>query len=1176
MNISSEITARQDKDGMLRRALERIIQLYTDKSHFIYELLQNAEDAGAQNIKFIQHAECLEVLHDGIPFTIENLQGLCDIGKSDKVDNLNQIGEFGVGFKSVFGICDTVKLFSTPDNYKGEFEGTCSPFAVEIRDFTRPVDIPYSAVAHGYTTRFEFPFCVGFSFSGFKTVKLLNDALSSRLQNLGITTLLFMRNLESIEYEILTTGQAISGCYLLDKQEINDHCSLISAIGETGASEESLSYLKFTKPIEDGITLRTVDIAYPVTVSKDGQYEFKEAESPYISVYFPTETESKLKFIIQGPYRTTPNRSSVPSDEPENIRLAQMTAELLTESILELRDQSRIDLSFLKMLPTSSDDFRTYDLFEPLYDAVIDMFSSEEIIPCKSGVYITAENAKIARSQALADLFDDRLLSDLIGEHHTYRWLPTVLTETSKQFKGIYEFFTDELGIDVVRPEDLREYFNSNKTFLPARDDEWLTKMYSMYEAIPNIFSKSRYGSSNMLLACFVKTDDGSFAAPYRKDSDGNYLQNIFLPSKKTYSISGISFINRDIYNRCQTFFRETLQLQAPKEYDLFVKEYKKHCSEADSVSDAEHISDIKNVLVYLKSSDYGNDMASTIRTCLLLRCRYQGSVINVNPYKTKVMFPMTRSNISIEAYYQNVFEQRFVDLDYYLGRDVSYEDLSQLGVSDKILLEDNTTFGVHYTGSPGRQPEWNTYGDFRWKLTIDKLDSVLTYISKNPNATDSMAKSQAIFKLLQENESALSGSVYIGGSTPNIGDAYSAVVTTLLNQSKSYRTTQWDGKWLFTESNELVAQSSVSKYDLNKALYGNVRLDSALYKILGFKKDAADRLDEAQVDYDKLSDEKKQTFFELELRRRYGISDADLQATYGSEHHAASGAVPDVTPTYEFPSSQVKNWDSLKKHAVEMLAFARPVQYEYLMRRIRTSNPNTARTYLMGNYKVYDAYRYACQMCHGFFPNIESCQIEEHPKDELEPMNVCLCPNCAAKFRELRHNSYLTQQFIKRLQSISQEAIDGSEKVEIEFGSETLWFTQTHIAEIAELFSLKADLPKDAPKPVLSPKPQPVINPTAKPAAHSQSSFSKPLQQKTPPAESPKPVDGMDFTRCVGKKIKHKSEGSGVVKECSGGNITIAFTSGKRAGDTVRYSIDSCVKLKLLELLDRELSLVR
>ena len=42
-NIADRVRTAQDKDGMLRRALERIIQLYTDKSHFVYELLQNAE-----------------------------------------------------------------------------------------------------------------------------------------------------------------------------------------------------------------------------------------------------------------------------------------------------------------------------------------------------------------------------------------------------------------------------------------------------------------------------------------------------------------------------------------------------------------------------------------------------------------------------------------------------------------------------------------------------------------------------------------------------------------------------------------------------------------------------------------------------------------------------------------------------------------------------------------------------------------------------------------------------------------------------------------------------------------------------------------------------------------------------------------------------------------------------
>lgn len=109
-NIADRVRTAQDKEGMLRRALERIIQLYTDKSHFVYELLQNAEDAEATSIQFIQYPDRLEVLHDGKPFMSANLQGLCDIGKSDKVDNLNQIGEFGVGFKSVFGICDTVRL----------------------------------------------------------------------------------------------------------------------------------------------------------------------------------------------------------------------------------------------------------------------------------------------------------------------------------------------------------------------------------------------------------------------------------------------------------------------------------------------------------------------------------------------------------------------------------------------------------------------------------------------------------------------------------------------------------------------------------------------------------------------------------------------------------------------------------------------------------------------------------------------------------------------------------------------------------------------------------------------------------------------------------------------------------------------------------------------------------
>lgn len=208
--MAEQVVQRQDKDGMLRRALERIIQLYTDKSHFVYELLQNAEDAGATQIKFIQHEDCLEVLHDGHPFSLDNLQGLCDIGKSDKIGDLNQIGEFGVGFKSVFGICETVRLYSHPTR-KDEANGY-ETFAVEIRDFTHPVEIQDEEISYGYTTRFVFPYRVGFTFSGFESIKKLNEVLSARLQNLGITTLLFMKNLQTIDYVIDMPGLKTSGC----------------------------------------------------------------------------------------------------------------------------------------------------------------------------------------------------------------------------------------------------------------------------------------------------------------------------------------------------------------------------------------------------------------------------------------------------------------------------------------------------------------------------------------------------------------------------------------------------------------------------------------------------------------------------------------------------------------------------------------------------------------------------------------------------------------------------------------------------------------------------------------------------------------------------------------------------------------------------------------------------
>lgn len=1175
MNIADRILQNQDRDGMLRRSLERIIQLYTDKSHFVYELLQNAEDARATGIRFVQYPDRLEVMHDGKSFTTENLQGLCDIGQSDKVNDLNQIGEFGVGFKSVFGICETVQLYNSPR--KKELADNCQPFAVEIKDFTKPVDIPAVEVPSGYTTLFVFPYSVGFQFSGFKNLTALNEAITKRLKNLGVTTLLFMRNLELIEYEIKIPGKEASGEYLLDSEPVNDHCTRVSAIESEGEkTDETLSFIKFSMPIDSKVSARTIDIAFTVVTDKDGKTTFLKAKNPYISVYFPTETESKLDFIVQGPFRTTPNRSSVPADEEENEALAEQTATLLRQSILELRDMNLLDLSLVKILPLDEDDFDVYPLFYPLYEEVRDLFASERVLPVKDGNgYTKADNAVIARSKEIAELLPSDLISELINDKRHYEWLPVSLTETGP-YKEVLSYFSSLLGIEVIRPEDLRSYFNDNHSFLENRDNDWLVRLYKLYETVPNIFSELNY--RNILDAVIIRTASGRMVAPYRK-SQSSYLPNVFLPSKKGM-LADVEFVHPYLFEKCRSFFEEVLHLKTPNEYDHFIKSLERRYPDSGFEGTfEEHVQDIHSLVKHLKNSDYEDDLKQTIRKTFFLKCRASGKAYWVRPHSTVIRFPQSESGLMLEQYYKGIADDvYFVDFDAYQSAGITFDDLRALGVTDKIITGDAKTWGEYYTGNPGRQPEWRTSGAFRWKLGIDKLEDALLYISQHPKAKDSLIKSQVIFKTLQENISRLSGDVYIGGSSiANKYDEPAEVIHTLNQEGFNWRLSDWNGKWLYTESQELVSHKAISKHDLHKALYGKVSLDSNLYDLLGFKKGKIDQHEAIVKDYDALPDEKKQSYFEIELERRFHITPEQLSREFGgiSQQEGASGQAEE--DEFEFPTGTVKNWEALKKHAAQILSYASPTVYATVVRRIRVSRPqDDVRAYLMNMYRVNSSYRYACQLCHKPFSNVEMCQLEQKPDVELDPLNICLCPNCASNFRTLRNNKFLADRLIESILDVSESEIEENDHVSVAVNDYDFWFTPTHIAEIIELLKLKKKATEER-KSQSQTEGKPKPKPEAKPLESSFAVTKQPAKEETPPAPpAPEPEeeelhdDTSAYGELIGRRVFHKSKKAYArVVGCDGEYVVLNFETGDKAGQDVKYNLAMCLNNGWIEVVD-------
>ena len=1053
--IADRIRTAQDKDGMLRRALERIIQLYTDKSHFVYELLQNAEDAEAKSIKFVQYPDRLEVFHDGKPFTSANLEGLCDIGRSDKADNLNQIGEFGVGFKSVFGICDTVRLYSDPANYDGENGSDAIPFSVEIKDFTRPEDIAEELLPQNYTTRFVFPFVVGQSFSGFSSIDSLRNTLSKKLQNLGITTLLFMKHLELIEYQIEKDGEPITGEYLLEKTPINDHCLLVSALGISEKestdqdSTELISYLKFSRKLEK-YPQRTVDIAFPIKINGE-EYTCVKAPSPYVSVYFPTETESKLDFIVQGPYRTTPNRSSIPADDEENEMLACETAALLRSSLLELKETGKLNMSFVKELPTSLERFSTYNLFLPLCLVVRDLFKKVPIIPTKSGEYVHAQFAKIARQEKLASLFSDELLTQLINDGNKYKWLPTFLTATNREYEAVFRFFDRDLKIDVVPPEELRRFFAANPAFLPSRDNDWLVELYSIFENIPAAFSKAKF-EANMLTANIVKTSTGTFVAPCRREGT-SYIPNVFLPSARIHS-KDINFVNEELYQRCPRFFDGILSLQKPNEYEFIIKDIEKRYKSGAIIEDDQHIEDIKFLLKYSKNEDYKEEVSRIIRDQLVLHCN---DGLMRSTYSARIFFPISSDGINIEAYYKNVgYTVFFIDVDYYSIHSIDAEMLSSLGVRNSIIIGEKQISGTYETGARGKQPDWWTSNEFKWKLSADALKEVLKYISAHPTAKDSVLKSQAIMKLLVLNENRLCGMVHIGGSIPNLENEPCEMIHIICGE----RTYGWDGKWVFTESGELVSPKAISKHDLSTSIYGQINPNSVVFELLGFKKTAADELDDLEKN---VPEQQLDAYFKRKLWQRYGITPEDLDQKYGVFSMPTSGTEESNLP---FPTMNVKNWDALKKHAAEMLIYADPVRYQERVRSIRVSNrPREAKAYLSNMYKYEGTYKYACQLCHETCSSFEATEIFLRPETELDPINLCLCPNCASAYRRFRSDTNLMAGLRKTIIDKTEQEVKGQDYVTLSIDDDDeLWFTQTHFAEIQELLKL-ADEVKNGTK---------------------------------------------------------------------------------------------------------------
>ena len=149
---------------------------------------------------------------------------------------------------------------------------------------------------------------------------------------------------------------------------------------------------------------------------------------------------------------------------------------------------------------------------------------------------------------------------------------------------------------------------------------------------------------------------------------------------------------------------------------------------------------------------------------------------------------------------------------------------------------------------------------------------------------------------------------------------------------------------------------------------------------------------------------------------------------------------------------------DYLIRHVQEQFFCADPVTYKKVLRQIRVSkNSKTDRSYAMGMYTNSSNTR-ICQICQKPIAFIEVAQIANFGI-EMPQLNLCLCRDCSARYSAMRDGN--KEEFRKQIRGaiLSLDVDEEADDYSIELNADmTLHFTQTHLAEIQEIFRLLAE----------------------------------------------------------------------------------------------------------------------
>lgn len=963
----AKIRAENTKEyGKGRRLFTLLRMLYTCRTHFIFELLQNAEDAGASSIQFNLFEDRLEVSHDGRLFNEADVKGICGVCDGTKPEDPTQIGRFGIGFKSVYAYTLAPEIHSGDESFR--IENSIWPHSVHQR-----------TLEDSQTTLFVLKFTA----EDINPERAVTE-IGSRLRGLSSRTLLFLTNLSKIGYSL--PGGA-NGAYQR-RQIKRDNARQVTVIGQAHSQDAAETWLIFSRPVQvpNSSHQVRVEVGFQLKGQEKGKEESIERipESPLV-VYFPTEKDTRLGFLIQGAYNTTPARDNIPEDDDWNATLVKETALLIDDVLPSLKRLGLLTVSLLEALPIRIESFPAENMFYPIVAAVREALTNNALLPANDGTFVSARNARLARGASLIGLLNKDQLRPLFQSSTAINWLAKEITQD--RTPDLRTYLMNELEVEEVTPESFARELTL--AFLENQSDEWISSLYGYLSSHEALWRPPRRDYETGLLRSkpILRLQDGSHLAPFKTDG---VTPSAFLPPPEE---THFPTVKRSIVaNEQAAEFLDQLGLAEPDIFDEIVETvFPRYTNMSDKqIPQSEHQANMRKILRAMSSdSEDGKRKVRSAAegTPFLQAINQQREIMLKTPGEIYEDIP------DLRRYFENRSDAWFL-------HETTAEYPLETGVWTDLGVARLPRLLPFSGGLPEEDEEDSTRTETIKNRDLDGLLNFLRTLEVRPaeeQKTFALILWTYLEKHLDQNPLLFKGKYewFHGSRKTKLFD--SRILTRVL-----------DAQWIPTKHGELKSPCDLTTGELPD----ECAVSHELIDALGIKESA---------DQECLTEE-----------GRKREEDAEFIKTHREEYEEWKRRISARAVRSTFPVARVKNPEHRQEKLAEQIDASPEKQYEVIPNSSRVTRGSVDPTQGLRNWYTNNDDQMICQICKEempfrkrdgeyYFAKVEALSLAYFPK-EHEAQFLALCPVCEAMYKEFVKNDEPAMEVLSVALRTSQE----------------------------------------------------------------------------------------------------------------------------------------------------------